>query len=180
MQDRTVKYGAEIVTGGESGVPDTVVLVTDEELIVGPIAGKEDTAALSFDLGLSEIREVRCEGMFTDAIPIMATSGEFTIPTQGLDTVRFVSTLVDQAGLENHCERYGFGRTRFAVCKWSACLGAAMVIVGIGFSISMIGILLGLPLIGIGSAILLFAFGYKKLGDYMGDNVWTVPESVTA
>lgn len=171
-----ISYAAEIVTGGEPGVPDTVVLVTDDELVAGPIEGKEDASTLEFSLKLDEIEEVKCEGMFADSVPIRANPGSFAIPTEGLDPIKFTSAVVEHTNLTNECERYGFGRTRFAVCKWSTCLGAASIIVGIGFSVTMIGILVGLPFIGFGSALLLFALGYKKAGDWMEDNVWTIPE----
>lgn len=172
-----VEYAAEIVTGGEAGVPDTVIIVTDEAIVAGPIEGKKDASEFEFTLPLDHIEQIECEGMFAGSIPITANPGTYTIPTEGLDPIRFTSTVVEHTSLVNDCERLGFGRTRFRVCKWSTCLGAAMILVGIGFSVTMIGILVGIPFIGLGSALLLFALGYKKAGDHIHDSIWSLPDA---
>ena len=65
-----VEYAAEIVTGGDSGVPDTVLLVTDREIVAGPIEGKEAECELDFTLPLNHIEQIECEGMFASSIPI--------------------------------------------------------------------------------------------------------------
>lgn len=177
LESEEIEYAAEIVTGGEEGVPETIVLVTEEEVVAGPIDGKEAESQLEFAIGLDDIQEIECDGMFTREIPMKTSAGHYTIPTEGLDPTKFTSAIVGNTMLTNSCERFGFGRTRFAVCKWSTCLGAALIIVGVGFSITMIGILVGLPFIGLGAALLLFALGYKKAGDYLDDSVWRIPEA---
>lgn len=177
LESDEIEYAAEIVTGGEPGVPDTVVLVTDAEVVAGAIDGKEAESQLDFAVRLDDIREIECDGMFTREIPLETTTGHYTIPTEGLDPSKFTSAIVGNTKLTNTCERFGFGRTRFAICKWSTCLGAALIIVGIGFSVTMIGILVGLPFIGLGAALLVFALAYKKAGDYLDDSVWRLPEA---
>lgn len=176
LEGEEIEYAAEVITGGEAGVPDTVILVTDTRIVAGPMTGKRDESQLDFSISLGEIEQIQCEGMFADRIPLTTRSGTLQIPTSGLDPVKFTSAVVDHSPLTNACEEYGFGRTRFAVCKWATCLGAAMILVGIGFSVTMIGILVGLPLIGLGAILLLSAFAYKKAGDRVQDSVWSLPE----
>ena len=178
-RDETVEYSAEIRTGDGAEEPDTEVQVTPTRLSVIPISGKETESTLEFSIGLEEIDRFQCDGFFGSQIRIEAGNEQYTIPASDLDTVRFAGAVVENSHLTNTCEQYGFGRMRFSVCKWSTAIGAALVLVGIAFSITMIGILIGLPFIGVGAALLGFAFLYKKLGDLMEDNVWTRPD-VTA
>lgn len=176
LEGEDVVYGAEIITGPGGVDPDTVLLVTDEQVIARPIAGMEDQSTLEFAMDVDEIESVECEGMFADTVTVGTAHEQYTISAQGMDAVEFTCSVVEQSDLKNRCERFGFGRTRFTVCKWSTCLGCALILVGIGFSITMIGILVGLPFIGIGASLLLVAFAYKKLGEMMEDNVWTREE----
>lgn len=173
LDGEDVVYGAEIITAPDGVDPDTVLLVTDEQVIARPMAGMEDASTLEFTMAVEDIEEVECEGMFADTVSIGTAHERYTISAQGMDAVEFTCSVVEQSDLQNRCERLGFGRTRFAVCKWSTCLGCALILVGVGFSITMIGILVGLPFIGIGASLLLVAFAYKKLGEMMEDNVWT-------
>lgn len=171
-----VVYGAEIVTGDGASGPDTVVLVTTDRVMAGPIAGMAGESRLDFDLALADLESVECEGFFSETVSLETADDRYLVPSRGMDAVDFTCNVVEHSHLTNRCERFGFGRTRFAVCKWSACLGCALILVGVGFSITMIGILVGLPFIGAGAALLLVAFAYKKLGEYMEDNVWTREE----
>lgn len=173
LEGEDVVYGAEIITAPGGVDPDTVLLVTEEQVTARPIAGMEAESALEFTMDMDDIEEVECEGMFADSVSIGTGQERYTISAQGMDAVDFTCAVVEQSNLKNRCERLGFGRTRFTVCKWSTCLGCALILVGIGFSVTMIGILVGLPFIGIGASLLVAAFAYKKLGEMMEDNVWT-------
>ncbi|MFB6152687.1 MAG: hypothetical protein ABEJ27_00400 [Halodesulfurarchaeum sp.] len=177
MGDQSVEYGAEIVTGGEAGVADTIVLVSDEAIYARPMQGKEDESTLELTIPLSAVTQLECPSIFADGIPIETSNGQYTIPTSGLDTVKFTSSVVENSQLTNGCERFGFGSTRFTVTKWSLAVGSVLVLVGVAFCVTVIGILVGLPFIGIGGLMLLFAFAYTKAGDWMGDNVWALPEA---
>lgn len=173
LEGEDVVYGAEIITAPEGVDPDTVLLVTDEQVIARPMAGMEAESRLEFAMDVGDIEEVECEGMFADTVSLGTGHERYTITAQGMDAVEFTCAVVEESDLKNRCERLGFGRTRFTVCKWSTCLGCALILVGIGFSVTMIGILVGLPFIGIGASLLLVAFAYKKIGEMMEDNVWT-------
>ncbi|MFB6268182.1 MAG: hypothetical protein ABEI31_11020 [Halodesulfurarchaeum sp.] len=177
LGDQSVEYGAEIVTGGEAGVADTVILVTDEAIYARPMQGKENASTLDLTIPLSAVTQMECASIFADHIPIETANGRYSIPTSGLDTVKFTSSVVENSQLTNGCERFGFGSTRFTVTKWSLALGSALVLVGIAFCVTVIGILVGLPFIGVGALMLLFALVYTKAGDWMGDTVWVLPEA---
>lgn len=171
-----MEYGGEIVTGGETGIPDTVILVTSDELIASPIAGKEDVSTMDFTIQLDDIVELECGGYFGDEVTIKTASDSYQIPSEGIDSVKFTCAVVENSPLTNTCERLGFGLCRLSICKWATCAGCALVLVGIAFSITMIGIVLGLPFIGAGIALILFSALYKYLGDCMNDNTWTRQE----
>ena len=175
LEGQEIVYGAEIVTGGDAGEPDTVVLVTEDEILASPIAGKEAESTLQFTVDLDDLVRIECGGFLADAVPIETTTGTYEIPTRGLDTIRFITAVVHNSRLTNGYEHLGFGTTKFAVCKWTACLGGALILIGIALSITMIDVL-GLPLLVLGSAMLVGGFAYKKIGDYLGDYVWTLPE----
>lgn len=176
VRNEEVEYAANIRTVGRGESPDTVVLVTAGRLIVGPKMGEEDRSALDFSIALDDIERLRCEGFFSDAITIDTAEDQYEIPAADVDSIQFTDAIVDHTELINPCERYGFGRFRFTVCKWSACIGCSLILIGTAISITIVGLLLGLPVIGVGAALLLFTFLYKKMGDRVGDCVWTRPE----
>lgn len=173
LEDESIEYGAEIVTGGEPGVPDTVILVTKEGIHARPIAGKEDESTLEFSLPMDKVDALECDGFFSQAVTVASNPNQYTIPSAGLDSITFASTVIEHSGLSNQCNRLGFGLCRFSVCKWLTCLGCALLLVGAAFSITMIGVIVGLPFIVGGGLFLASAFVYQRLGNRFGDNVWT-------
>lgn len=175
VRDQSIEYGAEISTGGESGVPDTVVLVTSDGVYAGPIAGKEDESTLELSLGMDEIDELECNGFLRQTVTLAAGGDRYTIPSAGLDTIKFAKAIINNSHLDNECGRSGFGLLRFSLCKWATCLGAALFLVGLAFSITMIGIVIGVPFMVAGAGLLLGSYGYAKIGYRMGDNVWIRP-----
>lgn len=179
IDDQVVEYAAEVSTGGTAGVPDTIILVTREGVHARPISGKEAESTLSFSVNLQDIQELECGGLFSQEVSLQTAEGNYTIAAEGLSAMDFTSAIVKHTNLTNKCDRLGMGKARIQVCKWSTCLGCALVLLGVGLSITMIGLLVGIPLIGAGAAVLLLTFAYKQVGEMMGDNVWTSVDSDT-
>lgn len=176
VQDQSIEYGAEVSTGGEPGVPDTIILVTTDGVYAGPIAGKEDESTLELSLGMDELDELECNGFLRQTVSLSAAGDRYTIPSAGLDTIKFAKAIVKNSHLTNGCDLSGFGLLRFTICKWTTCLGAALFLVGLAFSITMIGIVIGIPFMATGAVMLVGAFAYSQVGYRMGDNVWTRPD----
>lgn len=177
MDDQVVEYAAEVSTGGTAGVPDTIILVTRDAVHARPISGKEEESSLDFSVNFEDIQELECGGLFSQEVSLRTAEHNHTVAAEGLSAMDFTSAIVKHTTLTNKCDRLGMGKARIQACKWSTCLGCALVLLGVGLSITMIGLLVGIPLIGAGAAVLLLTFAYKQVGEMMEDNVWTTADS---
>lgn len=171
-----IHYGAEISTAGESDAPDTIVLVSDEELVATAIAGTESDSTLEFTLSLDDVDELRCEGLLAEVITVDTGDEEYAIPTGDLNRAAFTAAIVEHSHLTNPCEWMGLNRAGSSMCQYATCFGCALVVLGVGCCVTIVGIFVGLPLIGLGIALLLAALAYRGVCDWRGLNVWKPAE----
>lgn len=169
---REIRYGAEISTEGRSDEPDAILLVSEETLRATPIAGQESESSLDFTLPLDEIDELRCEGLLAEAITVDAGDEEYAIPTGDLNRSEFTAAVVEHSHLTNPCEWMALNRRGFSLCKYVTCFGCALIALGVACCITVIGIVVGVPFIGLGVALLLAAFAYRSVCEWRGLNVW--------
>jgi hypothetical protein len=176
VSGEAILYGGEIaVDGGER--PDTVVLVTDQHLYAKPIAGSGPESGIDVEIALADIQEFRCEGFLSGSVSITTGDETYRIPTDGVDRVAFTNAIVERSQLTNGCEGTLLDRIGLTPCGWLTCAGCAMVLVGASLSITVVGLLVGAPLLGLGIGVLLAGYLYRQYCERKGLTVWTRREA---
>jgi hypothetical protein len=174
-----VIYRAEIASEGQFGQPDTAVVVTDRTLRARPLPDVDTDSEMSLSVPLAEIESLRCEGVLSRTLTVETATETIAIPTVGLDTSRFKAAIVEHSQLTAPSGRFGFDAYSVAPCEWATSLGAAFLVIGIGMSVTFIGIVFGAPLAGAGLLILLLVAARRRLAEVRGTNVWRRRESGT-
>ncbi len=176
-RENEVVFESEITSEDSVSGADTRVRVTEETLSADPVPGTGSDSALDFAVSLEDIETVECAGVLSRTITVETDGESYAIPANGLDRRRFTSALAEEAGLVSPCTALGLDEFGESVCGWLTCLGCALVLVGIGLSITVIGFVLGLPFVGLGVAVLLLVALRGKVCEWRGTNTWRRPES---
>jgi hypothetical protein len=167
----------KVVSGGNSGKPDTRIVVTDQSIRAEPIDPDKAESTLDFHLPLDDIEALRCSGVLDRTVALEGDGTSYTIPANQLDRRGLTSAVVENSPLTSPCSSFGLGGAGETICERLTCVGCVLILGGIGLSLSVVGLLLGIPLIGIGLAVLLVVFLRGKICAQRGANVWRRPDS---
>lgn len=151
---------------------DTEVIVTDEAVVVHPLADAEPESPLEFLLPLEEIRRLQCEGFLCRTVRLESTEGTYEVPTEGLNEGTFRRAIVDNSDLTNHCARLNLDRLGVCPCGVGTKAGCVLCVLGIALVVSVVGALLGAGLFAVGIGLLVLAYAARKCGSWRGANVW--------
>lgn len=167
-----VVYQGRTTSGEVVGEPNTAVAVTAEHLHARPLAGTESDESLDFSITLDDIQTLQCDGIFRRTVTLETDEETVSIPMDGLNEGRFRHALVSNSHLSNSCARLDLDRYGVCPCGIGTCVGSLLVVAGVAMILSVVGALLGVVFIGVGTGMIGLAFLGRKLSEWRDANVW--------